>query len=115
MIGRRLKEARQRSTRSQGDLGEHLGISQQQVGKYEKGESSLKVWMMLRAAAFLDVSADTFVAAARQPGFAEEPAAYEPDAGTRPALDRIIASLQSMLTELEALRGPEGRPPRRKS
>lgn len=114
MIGRRLKEARQRSTRSQGDLGEHLGISQQQVGKYEKGESSLKVWMMIRAAAFLGVSPDALVAAPPPPGFAEEPAAYEPETETKPSVDRIIASLKSTVTELEALRGPEGRPPRRK-
>lgn len=112
LIGARLRRARGRL--SQTKLGQHLGISQQQVVRYESGRSSLKAWMLVRAATFLGVEAHTLLGpdGDLRRGFAEQAADYRAPAGAA-AVDGAIRALKSAITEIEAMREPP-RPGRRK-
>jgi len=56
-IGARLAMARRMRGVSQEKLGEHLGITFQQVQKYEKGTNRISVGAALLSAEFLGVSA----------------------------------------------------------
>ena len=55
-VGLRLKAARIRASLSQGKLGEAVGITFQQIQKYEKGSNRIAVSTLHRIASFLDVS-----------------------------------------------------------
>jgi transcriptional regulator with XRE-family HTH domain len=53
-IGKRLKQLRQRSKVSQTVLGKHLGVSFQQVQKYESGTNRVSAASLAKLADFLD-------------------------------------------------------------
>jgi transcriptional regulator with XRE-family HTH domain len=53
-LGPKIKKLRKQAGLSQTDLGEKLGVSYQQVQKYERGVSKLSVEALLRLARALD-------------------------------------------------------------
>lgn len=55
-IGGRLKMYRQRSNISQTALGKHLGVSFQQVQKYENGTNRVSAATLIKIARFLNIS-----------------------------------------------------------
>ena len=59
-FGDRLRARRIMMKMSQGDLGKSLGVSFQQVQKYEKGANRLTAAMMVRVAEILDVGTGYF-------------------------------------------------------
>jgi transcriptional regulator with XRE-family HTH domain len=56
-VGHRLKHIRADMKISQGELGDMIGVSYQQVGKYERGDNELSVSAMKRIAKALNISA----------------------------------------------------------
>lgn len=61
IIGRRLRARRQSLGLSQRKLGEILGVSFQQVQKYERGTNRIAVTILVRAAAALDAPTSFFL------------------------------------------------------
>jgi len=59
-VGRRVKEARLQRGWSRRYLGALLGISGQQIHKYETGQDALSLHRLLSLARFFGVSPDTF-------------------------------------------------------
>lgn len=59
-VGRRVRERRELIGASQEQLGEHLGLSFQQVQKYEKGTNRISAGRLLQIADFLGVRAENF-------------------------------------------------------
>ena len=55
-IGGRLKMYRQRANISQTALGKHLGVSFQQVQKYENGTNRVSAATLIKVARFLNIS-----------------------------------------------------------
>ena len=55
-IGGRLKMYRQRANISQTALGKHLGVSFQQVQKYENGTNRVSAATLIKIARFLNIS-----------------------------------------------------------
>ena len=55
-IGGRLKLFRQRANLSQTALGKHLGVSFQQVQKYENGTNRISAASLMKIARFLNIS-----------------------------------------------------------
>jgi transcriptional regulator with XRE-family HTH domain len=55
-IGARLKMYRQRANISQTALGKHLGVSFQQVQKYENGTNRISAATLIRISRFLNVT-----------------------------------------------------------
>ena len=55
-IGGRLKNFRQRANLSQTALGKHLGVSFQQVQKYENGTNRISAASLMKIARFLNIS-----------------------------------------------------------
>lgn len=98
VIGRHLRDARKRADKNQEWLARELGITYQQLGKYERGESSLKVWMLAKATALLGVPGSSFLdAITAKPGFAEPPSTFQADGATpeeefRNAFERAVAA-----------------------
>jgi transcriptional regulator with XRE-family HTH domain len=56
-VGLALRRARLHRKLSQTDLGVALGISFQQIQKYERGANRVSASMLVKAARFLDISA----------------------------------------------------------
>lgn len=59
-VGRRVREARVAKGMSQTDLGEKLGVSFQQVQKYEKGTNRIGASRLLQTALAVEVPVDYF-------------------------------------------------------
>ena len=59
-VGRKVRERRELLGSSQEQLGEHLGLSFQQVQKYEKGTNRISAGRLLQIADFLGVRLDSF-------------------------------------------------------
>lgn len=59
-VGRRVREARVAKGLSQTDLGDRLGVSFQQVQKYEKGTNRIGASRLLQTAKALNVTVDYF-------------------------------------------------------
>jgi transcriptional regulator with XRE-family HTH domain len=55
-IGGRLKQFRQQANLSQTALGKHLGVSFQQVQKYENGTNRISAASLMKIARFLNIS-----------------------------------------------------------
>jgi transcriptional regulator with XRE-family HTH domain len=73
-IGQRIKQRRKSMSISQEKLGEALGVSFQQIQKYEKGMNRISVSSLKTIAQFLETNPIYFYgdsAPAPQPGFAE--------------------------------------------
>ena len=60
-IGRRVYDARRSAGLSQRELGERIGVTSQQVQKYEKGHSRMAVATLCRIAEELGVAAAALV------------------------------------------------------
>lgn len=58
----RIREARERLGLTQAQLGERMGVSEQQVARYERGDRRLTIQMMARFAATLNVTPAELVA-----------------------------------------------------
>ena len=68
-IGGRLKLYRQRANLSQTALGKHLGVSFQQVQKYENGTNRISAASLMKIARFLNISiADLLASDGKQGG-----------------------------------------------
>ena len=62
VIGKRLRFYRLQKGVSQTEIGAHVGLTFQQIQKYEKGSNRLSTSRLLQFAAFLDISPDAFLA-----------------------------------------------------
>lgn len=67
-IGGRLKNFRQRANFSQTALGKHLGVSFQQVQKYENGTNRISAASLMKIARFLNISIGDLLSAQDQVG-----------------------------------------------
>jgi transcriptional regulator with XRE-family HTH domain len=94
-VGRRLRMRRMLIGMSQEKLGEALGITFQQIQKYEKGTNRISASRLDRAARVLGVAVGYFYEGAQasdDTGFAEAPgASYTPDALTAEGLHLLKA------------------------
>lgn len=54
-VGQRIREERTEKNLSQGDLGQAVGVSFQQIQKYERGSNRVSASTLARLAAVLDV------------------------------------------------------------
>ena len=62
IIGSAIRLARKARCLSQGNLGEMLGITYQQVQKYEKGKSGISASKLYRISCELDFPLEFFIA-----------------------------------------------------
>jgi transcriptional regulator with XRE-family HTH domain len=60
-LGRRLKEERLRAGRSQTDVGKAVGVSFQQIQKYEKGVNRISFSMLVRLCRELGLDMNAFI------------------------------------------------------
>jgi transcriptional regulator with XRE-family HTH domain len=60
-IGKKIREHRLLKGFSQSELGKHLGITYQQIQKYEKGSNSISVKCFLMVCSFLEISIYEFL------------------------------------------------------
>ena len=67
MIGGRLKLYRQRANFSQTALGKNLGVSFQQVQKYENGTNRISAASLMKIARFLNISINDLLSPKDQP------------------------------------------------
>lgn len=81
MFPQRLKQLRKEMGLSQKSLSEHLGVTQQAVGKWETGRSSPDPATLARLAELLETSADYLLGISEQPA---EPAAPSPALWRKP-------------------------------
>lgn len=89
-VGRRVCEQRIRLGYSQSDLGNALGVSFQQVQKYEKGANRISASKLYETARFLQTEISYFFdgLTTSQTGFAEPAASYGQDhPSTRQSLE----------------------------
>ncbi len=61
LIGQRLRSARLAKFMSQSDLGKHLGVTFQQIQKYERGTNRLSGSRLVTAAKALGISVEQIV------------------------------------------------------
>ena len=78
IVGRLVQRLRKRAGKTQEMLARDLGITYQQLGKYERGESGFRFTTVCRIAGLLGVPVSLFIDAVARPGMAEAPAPYEP-------------------------------------
>ena len=95
-VGNRLRLRRTSLRVSQEKLGEQVGVTFQQVQKYEKGTNRVSASQLFLIAAFLKVDVNYFFEGFSNPGFSEAgpeflSAEYSPEEGVR--LNRAFARL----------------------
>jgi transcriptional regulator with XRE-family HTH domain len=79
-LGRRIRAFRKACGLSQSDLGEKIGVSYQQIQKYENGTSGISVHQLFRMSAALKVPVDRLLSSASETG--ESPNIYDtPESG----------------------------------
>jgi len=97
-LGARLRLARRLARLSQTEVGQMLGITFQQYGKYETGQNRISAVALHRLASHFQISTEWFHASADQ----------EPDAhGAHAVL--IAPEAAMLLTRFEAIRGRDDR------
>ncbi|MFS0709958.1 helix-turn-helix domain-containing protein [Brevundimonas phoenicis] len=69
-IGRRLRQARLRLGLSQEGVGDAIGVSHQQIQKYERGETRLTLSALARLRSVLRIEADDLLPPLRNDGSA---------------------------------------------
>lgn len=74
-IGERIRLARLKAGRSQAELARHLGVSSQQVQKYERGRNRVGAVTLIRTATFLQADAIHLLFGSNSPPSAEGKAA----------------------------------------
>ncbi len=90
-IGKRLKIARKLNKVSQVALGEKLGLSFQQIQKYERGTNRIPATRLLKIAKFLDVDILFF---------------YGIEAGSRPSRPLVTQNELDLLRSIKEIRSP---------
>ncbi|MFB2566902.1 helix-turn-helix transcriptional regulator [Rhizobium sp. IMFF44] len=70
-VGRQIRLLRVQCNLSQGDLGKGVGISYQQMQKYETGKNRVSASMLYEIARFLQVSPERFFDGLPDPGTGE--------------------------------------------
>jgi transcriptional regulator with XRE-family HTH domain len=100
-IGGRLKLYRQRAGLSQTALGKHLGVSFQQVQKYENGTNRISAATLMKITRFLNISTGDLLAPQGQPGGKKA-------AGTRGDAARFAKSTEgrSLINSFLAIENP---------
>ena len=96
-LGRRLEAARRAQGLSQGDLAERVGVNQNTIGRYEKGDRHPDPEMLRRIAEALDVSADYLL------GLTDDPTVVPDQGGARPPglrWDWVAAKLRAVRMRL---------------
>lgn len=79
-LGRRIRAFRKACSLSQSELGEKIGVTYQQVQKYEKGASSISALQLLNIAEALSVPVERFFTAGSETGEHDSPySSMEPD------------------------------------
>ena len=94
-IGQRLKTLRLAGGFSQTDIANALGVTFQQVQKYENSTNRISAGRLRDIALFLDVSIDAFYKDLPTPGAANIPAAVLQNAATRDGV-RVLTALGKM-------------------
>ena len=84
-LGPRLKSLRKAAGLTQEELANALGVSYQQVQKYEKGLSRMSGGRLQQAASLLGCSLQDLVGEGAAPGFAERPAGYDAESAPEAA------------------------------
>lgn len=69
-VGRRVREVRLRAGKSQEELGELLGVTFQQIQKYEKGANKISLENLWRLCQVLGVEVEFFLPGVEEAGFA---------------------------------------------
>lgn len=94
MRGDRLKQIRESRGFSQKDLADRIGISDQQVYRYENGKSDPTADVLMRIAQELEVSADYLI------GLVENPTDHLREDELSPMERRLIQAVrQGLITE----------------
>jgi transcriptional regulator with XRE-family HTH domain len=104
-VGRTVKEQRMSLGLSQGEIAEALGLTFQQVQKYEKASNRISASKLYALASVLKVPIYYFfqgLDSSAMPGFAEPPADYEVDVGAQ----RDQREMSRLLTRID---NPEAR------
>ena len=78
-VGRRIRVQRMARGMSQTELGKRIGVTFQQVQKYEKGANRVGAGRLTRIATVLEVAVSTFFGASGAPGDEATPAAGRSD------------------------------------
>ncbi|MFQ5780059.1 MAG: helix-turn-helix domain-containing protein [Nitrospiria bacterium] len=97
LIGRRIRQRRIEIGLSQEGLGERLGVSYQQIQKYEKGVSRLTVDRLQEVARCLHISIDYFLK--------DLPTVREP----APPYDTLSVEEKRLLKQFRAISNPSVR------
>jgi len=74
-VGDRIKQIRKQKGLTQDDVAEALGVSFQQVQKYENGKNRISYSKMVELSLFLKISLDSFVAGYTADGLSDSPQA----------------------------------------
>lgn len=100
-IGRRVMEARLSAAQSQSDLGRAIGLTFQQVQKYEKGVNRISVSRLISIANALGVPLGSLIPV---PDAAPTPATDTPRrAGLLKTIERLDADDQALVTDFARL------------
>ncbi len=92
-IGQLIKEARKTRSLTQMELSELIGVSYQQVQKYEKGSGNISVERLKQIAKAVNVPITLFFPAVET--VAEAPAAYEKTPGDEAVLLQLYRRIKS--------------------
>ncbi|AXQ68418.1 transcriptional regulator [Caulobacter phage CcrBL10] len=105
-VGQRLRQARKEQGASQGDLAAALGLTFQQVQKYERGSNRISSSKLYEAARFLKQPIESFYPPVDDPAYmtdgraAVDNAVAEIGAGTILALAGMSAEKRRIVTDV---------------
>jgi len=95
-VGARIRNLRLRNKLSQTDLGRQVGVTFQQIQKYEKGTNRVSAGRLAELAKFFDLPVTAFYSEVAERG-AKSPS--RTNAGARPAdanVDRLVRAFQAL-------------------
>lgn len=98
-VGRRLRECRAARSVTQAELAAGLGVSAQQVQKYENGSNRISASKLFEIAGRLGTEIDWFfdgIETAPAASFAEPAAAYEAEPGIHDQTRALIAAFKAL-------------------
>lgn len=114
-VGRRIKLRRVAAGVTQTDLASHLGMSFQQVQKYERGANRISVSILARTADFLDTTVAELMGEAPGAKDAEQRLTLIATPGALPLLEvfaRITPALRGAVLQLVRVMADEADEPR---